>query len=129
MPKRTEETRRPCDVVVGGWPEGPLADDAGVRYVQLIARGVVKHLNGASVRAFSRAAGVSAMTVVALRDGTRYPDVRTLARMERAAGHSLLPDWRVRRDGARVTAVVSPSVSPADRTVEKTGTEKGSAVG
>jgi hypothetical protein len=36
------------------------------------------------------------MTVTGIRDGERYPDLRTLARLERAAGYSLLPDWTER---------------------------------
>jgi hypothetical protein len=93
MPKRPEAERRPRDgVAVGDWPEGGLSADAATRYVQLVARGLARHLQAVSLRSFSRAAGVSAMTVTAIRDGERYPDLRTLARLEHAAG-CLLPDW------------------------------------
>ena len=97
MPKRPETERRPRDgVVVGDWPEGGLSADPATRYVQLVARGLARHLQSVSLRSFSRAAGVSAMTVTAIRDGERYPDLRTLARLEHAAGR-LLPDWADRR--------------------------------
>ena len=122
MPKRSAETRRPCDAVAGAWPDGPLADDAAARYVQLISREVAKHLKECSLRAFSRAAGVSVMTVIAVRDGARYPDVRTLALLERAVGHSLLPDWKIRRD-ARGSPALSPACGPCSLPARGESTE------
>lgn len=111
MPKRSAAEGRPRDrVPAGDWPDGPLSDDAAVRYVQLVARGIVAHLRSASLRSFSRAAGVSAMTVTGIRDGERYPDLRTLARLERAAGPSLLPDWSIRSASpSDVTALAHPT--------------------
>lgn len=94
MPKRPEVERRPRDgVALGDWPHGSLSADPAIRYVQLVARALARHLQSVSLRSFSRAAGVSAMTVTAIRDGDRYPDLRTLARLEHAAGARLLPDW------------------------------------
>lgn len=100
MPKRPGGQQRPCDAVsADDWPNGPLADDAAVRYVQLIARALDQQLTASSLRAISQAAGMSATTVIAIRDGTRYPDTRTLARLEEAVAGPLLPDWRDRVPG------------------------------
>lgn len=111
MPKRPEAEWRPRDgVAVGDWPEGGLSADPATRYVQLVARALVRHLGSVSLRSFSRAAGVSAMTVTAIRDGDRYPDLRTLARLEHAAGR-LLPDWADRRGAP--AAPLPPHHSPA----------------
>jgi hypothetical protein len=105
MPKRSAAEGRPREgVSPGDWPDGPLCDDDAIRYVQLVARAIVAHLRGESLRSSSRAAGVSAMTVTGIRDGDRYPDLRTLARLERAAGTGLLPDWTDRRGAIPVPA-------------------------
>jgi hypothetical protein len=107
MPKRPETERRPRNgVAVGEWPEDGLSADPATRYVQLVARGLARHLQSESLSSFSRAVGVSAMTVTAVRDGDRYPDLRTLARLEHAAGH-LLPDWADRSD-----APATPTTDP-----------------
>lgn len=98
VPKRPDGQQRPCDTVPAGtWPDGPLSEDAAVRYVQLIARALHAHLTTTSLRAFSRAAAMSPTTVVAIRDGTRYPDVLSLARLELAAGTPLIPPWETRK--------------------------------
>jgi hypothetical protein len=111
VPKRPETEGRPRDgVAVGDWPEGGLSADPATRYVQLVARALSRHLQSVSLRGFSRAAGVSAMTVTAIRDGDRYPDLRTLARLEQAAG-CLLPDWADRRGPA--VAASEPHHTPS----------------
>ncbi len=111
MPKRPGAGGRPRDgVAAGDWPEGALAADPATRYVQLMARGMARHLATVSLRSFSRAAGVSAMTVTAIRDGDRYPDLRTLARLEQVAG-CLLPDWVER--GGTPTHTADPDHTPA----------------
>ena len=74
------------------WPFGELAVDVpAARYAQRLAANLHHALNGGSYRSLERTSGVTHCTIAAVANGTTWPDLVTIAKLEWAIGHPLWP--------------------------------------
>jgi hypothetical protein len=65
------------------WPNEPSPDHAG-ETARLITLGLLEAMNGRSIRSVAKAAELNEGTLRRLISGQSWPDVRTIARLERA---------------------------------------------
>lgn len=76
--------------LVEGWPDAP-SDDAAVEVARLLSCRLREAMNGRSARDVGRTAGIDYTTVSAVLNGTTWPDLMTIARLEAALGCDLWP--------------------------------------
>ncbi|MGO1849696.1 helix-turn-helix domain-containing protein [Microbacterium sp.] len=72
------------------WPSVPSSDHAAEQ-ARLFALNVQTALHGQSQRAVARAAGLNEGTLRHVLSGSAWPDLRTIAELERALGCELYP--------------------------------------
>ena len=86
--------KKPADLTPA-WPDEPIEDPIGE-----VARGFALRLReavgGRSVRAAAAACQVSHATVLGILEGRVWPDLVTIARLERGLEADLWPGWAVR---------------------------------
>ncbi|MEZ5184678.1 MAG: helix-turn-helix transcriptional regulator [Candidatus Nanopelagicales bacterium] len=87
MPRPQRASPTEC---VGGWPDVP-SDLPEVETARQVALNLRRALDGASLRQASRATGVDHTTIAAIVNGTVWPDLHTLARLEHGLGTRLWP--------------------------------------
>lgn len=93
MPRRSGISGPPRSYLVSGeWPAGKVEGPAEARYAAEVARRLANAMEGQSLRATAREAGLDHTTVRALVEGVRWPDLITIARLEQALGVRLWPD-------------------------------------
>ncbi|MEY9932544.1 hypothetical protein ABH926_007195 [Catenulispora sp. GP43] len=95
----------PMTYTEGAWPHSAVpAPEApvGVHYALALARVLdnTAAARGLSHRAVSAEAGLNATAVGRIVRGEVYPDLATIARLERALGTLLLPNDRLRLAGS-----------------------------
>ena len=96
MPRRSGISGPPRSYLVSGaWPTGRIKGPPEARYAAEVARRLAKAMEGQSLRAVAREAGLDHTTVRALAEGERWPDLITIARLEQALGSRLWPDGDV----------------------------------
>ena len=83
-------------IVTGAWPNAVLDGDIGARYCQDLAAALSERLTalGWSFRELERQSGVSYRAIAQVARGLAAPDLRTVARLERALRTDLLPRRR-----------------------------------
>ncbi len=93
MPRRATQVGTPRDHAPG-FPDGPIPVDApdGVAHAAEIARRLRAALEGKSISAVCRNAGLNRSTVQDLIAGRTFADTVTLAKLERVLGVRLWPD-------------------------------------
>jgi DNA (cytosine-5)-methyltransferase 1 len=113
MPRRAPDERTPKDYTeFGDWPDGPLVDIAPpeVRYLRTFAQRLRTAVAKDSARGIAHRAGLGDASLRKIIAGTSYPDLRTIARLEDAAGTSLIAEWRERQP-----RMATPSPRAVDR--------------
>jgi transcriptional regulator with XRE-family HTH domain len=75
---------------VGGWPDTP-SDQPEVETARRVALNLRAALDGTSIRQASRTTGVDHTTIAAILNGTVWPDLHTLARLEHGLTARLWP--------------------------------------
>lgn len=81
------------------WPNEP-ADEATVEVARALALRLREVMDGRSAREVGRIAGVDFTTVSAILNGTTWPDLMTLARLEAGLGADLWPPGVASRGGS-----------------------------
>lgn len=83
----------PRDTTVGPWPRAVLTDHHGAKVAQALALRLTSALEGAgwSVAELSRRSGVSRLTIANVLAGRVWPDLLTVASLERALECDLWP--------------------------------------
>lgn len=76
--------------LVEGWPRVP-SDDAAVEVARVLACRLREAMNGRSAREVGRTAGIDYTTVSAVLNGSTWPDLMTIARLEAALDSDLWP--------------------------------------
>ena len=85
-------------VVRGTWPTGEIAHgEGGAAYAQAVAVRIRDAIGNRSLREVERETAVPAMTLAMVLQGRGYASIQTLARIERALGCSIIPDYSERR--------------------------------
>lgn len=79
------------------WPRAPLADHHGARVAQALALNLALALEecGWSVAELSRRSGASRLTIANVLQGEVWPDLLTIAGLEKALDRDLWPGRRV----------------------------------
>ena len=96
VPKRQGQIAAPRDYVVSGeWPHARLDTDqpgvAEAAVAQALAARLAAAVGKRSMREVARAAGVAHTTVTKVAAGARWPELVTIARLERALDVDLWP--------------------------------------
>ncbi len=76
---------------MGGWPDVP-SDMPEVETARVVALNLRAALNGTSLRKAKTLTGVDHTTIAAILNGTVWPDLHTLARLEHGLNTRLWPD-------------------------------------
>jgi DNA (cytosine-5)-methyltransferase 1 len=100
MPRRSPNDKQPSEhIAIGEWPDGVLdtVAPAEARYAQCMARALKSAAAKDSVRGIAHRAGLGDAVIRKIISGQTYPDLRTVARLEEAAGVALIPAWRERQ--------------------------------
>jgi hypothetical protein len=94
MPQRRTPVAAPSSYVRGGWPGGRLDADAPpeARYAQVVALRLRHALDETTVTAVAAEADLARGTLYGIINGSRWPDLVSLARLENALGVRLWPD-------------------------------------
>ncbi|WP_374457020.1 helix-turn-helix domain-containing protein [Nocardioides sp.] len=82
--------RRSPSHLVDGWPD-EAASDATVEVARILAIRLREAMDGRSARETGRISRVDYSTVSAILNGTTWPDLRTIARLEAGLGVDLWP--------------------------------------
>lgn len=81
--------QRPVELVAG-WPKEPAAD-APVEVARHLSVRLRRAMDGRSAREIGRLTNVDYTTVIAILNGTTWPDLMTLARLEAGLRADLWP--------------------------------------
>ena len=82
----------PASYLAGGeWPHGRVEGPAEVEVVRRLVEALVAAMGDDGLRATARAAGVNHASLRSVLRGESWPDVVTLARLERALDVDLWP--------------------------------------
>lgn len=92
MPKAQRES--PADLSPS-WPDTPSLDPAG-ETARLLANNLRRSMGKASIRSVAHTAGLDEGTLRNVLSGARWPDLRTIARLEDALGVPLWPVYEER---------------------------------
>jgi transcriptional regulator with XRE-family HTH domain len=88
MPGTPRQT--PAQLAPAPWPGLPSADDT-VEVARFVSSRLQAALSDRSVRSLSRDSGVPDGTILRILNGSTWPDIRTVARLERALDSDLYP--------------------------------------
>ena len=88
--------------LVEGWPTVPSTDPA-VEVARVLAQRLREAMDGRSSREVGRLAGIDYTTVSAILNGTTWPDLMTLSRLEAALGRDLWPAGIAAKAGRSIT--------------------------
>jgi DNA-binding phage protein len=80
-------------VRAGSWPRAVLADHHGARVAQALAAALAEAMRREEMSAnrLARASGVNRQTIANVLAGTSWPDLLTIASLERTLGSDLWP--------------------------------------
>jgi transcriptional regulator with XRE-family HTH domain len=73
-----------------GWPDSP-SDDSSAEVARQFALNVRAAMGGRSIREFARDTGVDRATITGIVNGSTWPDLQAIARLEAAVGNALWP--------------------------------------
>jgi transcriptional regulator with XRE-family HTH domain len=76
--------------LVPGWPDGPAADPIG-EVARLFADNLREALGGRSIRSVAESCGINHSTLIGVLEGRAWPDMETIAKLERGLDAALWP--------------------------------------
>ncbi|MBT2479444.1 helix-turn-helix transcriptional regulator [Streptomyces sp. ISL-94] len=95
MPGGTQRSTTPRDLAADpqSWPHAGLADHPQARVVQALARTLMEQMaeQGLSLRQVAAVSGVNRQAITNLLQGSSWPDVFTVSRLEDGLGAALWP--------------------------------------
>lgn len=94
MARDDSRARPPCDFVRGGaWPHAVLADHHAAEVAQVVAQRLSEAMagRGMSANRLARLSGVNRQTIANVLAGTVWPDLMTIANLEKHLGWRLWP--------------------------------------
>lgn len=89
-PMSMQPRARPADLAPSPWPEKP-SDDPIAETARLFVANLIAAMNGNSFRSVARDAGVNHLTLQKIVLGQVWPDLATIARLERGTETPLWP--------------------------------------
>ena len=76
--------------LVPAWPEGPAPDAIG-EVARVFASNLRRAIGGRSIRAAAEACGINHATLIGILDVRAWPDMETIAKLERGLDAALWP--------------------------------------
>jgi hypothetical protein len=76
--------------LVPTWPDGPAADPIG-EVARVFADNLRRTIGGRSLRSVAELCGMNHATLIGILDGRAWPDMETIAKLERGLAVSLWP--------------------------------------
>jgi hypothetical protein len=76
--------------LVPAWPDGPAADPIG-EVALLFAGNLRRSIGQRSIRSVAEACGMNHATLIGILEGKAWPDMETIAKLERGLGTALWP--------------------------------------
>lgn len=93
MPRNT---RLKPNELVPAWPDGPAADEVG-EVARRFAGNLRKAMGETSIRAAAEACGMNHATLIGILEGRAWPDMETIAKLERGLDAALWPGHQAAR--------------------------------
>jgi hypothetical protein len=88
-----QERARPVELAPAPWPDVASGDPVG-ESARIFAVNLRAALGVRSVRSVAADAGLSHVTLLNVLAGRVWPDLATIARLERSLGVPIYPKWR-----------------------------------
>jgi len=76
--------------LVTAWPDGPASDPIG-EVARVFAANLRRSIGDKSIRSAAEACGMNHATLIGILEGRAWPDMETIAKLERGLDASLWP--------------------------------------
>lgn len=86
-------TRLKPNELVPAWPDGPASDPVG-EVARVFAANLRRAIGERSIRSAADACGMNHATLLGILDGRAWPDMETIAKLERGLDAPLWPGYR-----------------------------------